>query len=533
MAAHEHDHGHDEETELRLIENLVARARDSVSPVAQRIAALHDLAPVLRASSRSGISSATTDKMIELKVHEWSWQEVIEDIAAFLASGDLTGRAGLSDLAGFVEWTIARLDALMALYDGWSSHNHPEHRHRWHDIVYSTIPAAMKNSAGLLKAYGTDAASAAAVSGRAVGLVAAFDEQEREYGHLVLAACFGAFAGFGPKIVDAVSKRGAFEKAAQALREDLLDSGSTYMKMVVVYPMVTTCMADAALTARLFASGIIEAAVVFVQRAQIAATPVHVGITRTIGQFVAGVATFAEGRAKLLATPGLEDALVWLLENGGDPVGIAEKKTMVDPCGMAGLSLALLRGREEDAQQALSAKVVQQIVLLLGTYISFGMPAYALPYVQGLAELSVSDANKVHLQKTPELIDHLVLGLQTHESDPGGCERLRTLTCSILAQLVASELTLPLLLGHPIIECLEKVPTQPESSKAARNDAMAVLFSVRLHEKSVAAPAPGAVSAAPTAGSAQHVMLSYEWSVQPTIKRIRDSLAKRGYRVWL
>ena len=30
-----------------------------------------------------------------------------------------------------------------------------------------------------------------------------------------------------------------------------------------------------------------------------------------------------------------------------------------------------------------------------------------------------------------------------------------------------------------------------------------------------------------------HIMLSYEWSVQPVIKRIRDSLVRRGYRVWL
>ena len=28
-------------------------------------------------------------------------------------------------------------------------------------------------------------------------------------------------------------------------------------------------------------------------------------------------------------------------------------------------------------------------------------------------------------------------------------------------------------------------------------------------------------------------MLSYEWSVQPVIKRIRNSLVRRGYQVWL
>ena len=30
-----------------------------------------------------------------------------------------------------------------------------------------------------------------------------------------------------------------------------------------------------------------------------------------------------------------------------------------------------------------------------------------------------------------------------------------------------------------------------------------------------------------------HIMLSYEWSVQPVIKRIRNSLVRRGYQVWL
>ena len=55
----------------------------------------------------------------------------------------------------------------------------------------------------------------------------------------------------------------------------------------------------------------------------------------------------------------------------------------------------------------------------------------------------------------------------------------------------ASELTLPLLLGHPVLEDLEQVPSLPESSKDARNDAMAVLFAVRQHEKAEAGGAEG------------------------------------------
>jgi len=31
----------------------------------------------------------------------------------------------------------------------------------------------------------------------------------------------------------------------------------------------------------------------------------------------------------------------------------------------------------------------------------------------------------------------------------------------------------------------------------------------------------------------QHVMLSYQWDVQPTIKRVDESLQRRGYETWL
>ena len=130
------------------------------------------------------------------------------------------------------------------------------------------------------------------------------------------------------------------------------------------------CMADADLTARLFASGVLEACVVYVQRARSSDVQPHVSVNRGVGQFVAGVASTAEGRARLLETEGLEDALMWLLEHGGDPVGIAENNTLADPRGMAGLSLAQLRGREEDAQVALPAKVVHQIVSMIDTSVS-------------------------------------------------------------------------------------------------------------------------------------------------------------------
>ena len=107
------------------------------------------------------------------------------------------------------------------------------------------------------------------------------------------------------------------------------------------------CMAEAALTARLFASGVLEACVVYVQRARSSDVPPHVSVNRGVGQFVAGVASTAEGRARLLETEGLEDALMWLLEHGGDPVGIAENNTLADPRGMAALNSCTYRLRTE------------------------------------------------------------------------------------------------------------------------------------------------------------------------------------------
>ena len=34
-------------------------------------------------------------------------------------------------------------------------------------------------------------------------------------------------------------------------------------------------------------------------------------------------------------------------------------------------------------------------------------------------------------------------------------------------------------------------------------------------------------------GEEEHVMLSYQWDAQATVKRINDSLIKRGYTTWL
>ena len=61
-----------------------------------------------------------------------------------------------------------------------------------------------------------------------------------------------------------------------------------------------------------------------------------------------------------------------------------------------------------------------------------------LPYAQGLAELSVSDANKQHLPAIPGVIDSLRRGLGVGapgSSTDDALQKLRTLSASTLAQL--------------------------------------------------------------------------------------------------
>eukprot|EP01045_Picozoa_sp_COSAG04_P004559 COSAG04_NODE_199_length_20482_cov_32.401559_15_plen_493_part_00 len=457
---------------------LAARTQDSALPIPERIAAAREMEPLLRAVSRGGTAAAAVaDKLLEVGLGELAWVGAMVDIGAYVALGDLKGCA---DAAEAVEWAAARYAIIIALMDGWGSRSHPDWRHRWFDYGYTTIALAVRQIGELL-ASGEGAASDA-VSQRA-DEIATLLAAGRGIGPVCMLASMSPH-GLGGTVAHATVTGGDYEAAAASLREDSLDSVELYVATVRVAMLAAPTMADAALTARLFESGVIEATVACVQRAQTAETPVHVNVNRCKGQFLTGVATTEEGRAKLKATAGLEDALMWLLENGGDPIGIAENKTLVDPRGMAGLCMALLRGREEDAQLALPGKVVRQIAAMVDTYFQNSGATLVLPYVQGLAELSVSDANKEHLKAIPGVIDSLraCLGIASSGADPNAV-KLRTFACSTLAQLSASELTLPLLLGHPILEDLEQVPSLPESSKDARNDAMAVLFAVRQHEK--------------------------------------------------
>eukprot|EP01052_Picozoa_sp_SAG31_P031401 SAG31_NODE_3321_length_4417_cov_2.056508_5_plen_555_part_00 len=521
---------------------LSARAQDLGAPSAERFEAQEALEKAIRTAIHTSAAPAVASEMLRLGVAEWAWRIPLIELISYVALGDLKSYA---DLAELLRDLFGKMKVMFALTDSFGSRGHPEWAHRVHDALYGKIKGLMGAFEELLsKSEGPETGAVLCRTKQVASASCA--ELSNDGGQRIsgAAAIFGLilpFAAFplARRAVMTTVIDGMLDSMIRALQDDPLGTANQYVQVVAPAYSAPACMADIDLSRRLLASGVLEAVVAYVQRARSSTVPPHAHVNRGVGQFVAAVASTAEGRERLLATQGIEDALMWLLQYGGDPIGIAENNTLADPRGMAGLSLALLRGREEDTQVSLPAKVVHQIVAMIDTYGLSFPPAVVLPYAQGLAELSVSDANKQHLSAIPGVIDSLQRGLgigTPGSSTNDALQKLRTLSASTLAQLAAYELTLPLLLDHPVLEDLEHVPSLSESSKDAQAAAMAVLFAVHQHEKAKACTAEGATSSPQKIerrAQGGHIMLSYEWSVQPVIKRIRDSLMRRGYRVWL
>eukprot|EP01050_Picozoa_sp_SAG11_P010277 SAG11_NODE_1021_length_6157_cov_1.321063_5_plen_570_part_00 len=519
-------------------DELFAQMLDKSLSGAEKQAACKELDNAVRGVSRTDTMATVAAKLLDLQFSERLFLTPTAEILAYVAIGEVEGYADLAELFSF---TFMRWGTHFAPFDGWGSHDHPEWRHRMHDMFYSTLPKIVGISIDLcgdcaetaavldrMKSWGQASAAALCTPGDATVQAGAV------LSAAVIQVALSRFPAARHEASEAfLSGSGVFQTITLRLQESPVDSADLYLTTVSMGMLGQHCIADAGHTSSLFASGMLEAYVGIVVRARNSEVPAHVSANRGIGQFVAGVASSAEGRDRLLATKGMEEALMWLLEHGGDPVGIAENKTLTDPRGMAGLSVALLRGREEDAQVALPSKVVQQIVSMIDTYATMG-PAVLLPYAQGLAELSVSDANKQHLTAIPAVVDSLRrnLGVDSPSADDISERSLRSWSCSTLVQLAASDMTLPLLLGHAVLKDLEQIPSLPESSMEARNHAMAVLFAVQQHEKRAAGADAQALSPERRTDESW-IMLSYQWSAQATVVRIRDSFQRRNYRVWM
>jgi hypothetical protein len=168
-------------------------------------------------------------------------------------------------------------------------------------------------------------------------------------------------------------------------------------------------------------------------------------------------------------------------------------------------------------------------------------PAMAIEPCQGLVEVAVSDAHKLHMLRSDVLVDTLHRGLSADvaaaEVDPNQT-KLRVCCCAVLAQLSTLPATAAMLVGHPVLKALAALSNHVEPTVA--QDIAVTLFQIDLieaeAEKTVCTGATQeGVRQAPSAGDhlIGHVMISYQWDVQTTIKRLNASLQHRGFRTWI
>ena len=145
-------------------------------------------------------------------------------------------------------------------------------------------------------------------------------------------------------------------------------------------------------------------------------------------------------------------------------------------------------------------------------------------------ELCSSDANKPLLLASPDFIPYLVDALLLDPDHPraGMTQELKTWCqehhAECLAQLAVFEPAREALRQDPSVIPALKAVAEVGLSAEARKFADAALLA--LSDKK---PDMHRID---MDGEQQHLMLSYQWDKQATVKRLNDSLIGRGYVTW-
>ena len=163
-----------------------------------------------------------------------------------------------------------------------------------------------------------------------------------------------------------------------------------------------------------------------------------------------------------------------------------------------------------------------QIVRAVGYYVTMKPSADTI----SVLELTISDKNKPLLLANKEFVPYLVDALLLDPDHPrAGMEEGHKIWCQehhveCLAQLAVYEPAREALLQDPTVVPALRAVSESGLSAEARELAGAALLA--LSDKKLEMAMEGQ----------KHVMLSYQWDFQATVKRINESLLKRGYVTW-
>ena len=150
---------------------------------------------------------------------------------------------------------------------------------------------------------------------------------------------------------------------------------------------------------------------------------------------------------------------------------------------------------------------------------------------RGVLNCSVSDDHKPLLLSNSATIDHLVDGLildpevwpgPRNDTDEIIKARVQRNYTEALQQLAVSDIGRDALLQNPnVVAALETVAAQGLMDES-RELAAGALIALK-----------GPQSSGRVVAGQKHVMLSYQWAAQPTVKRINEGLQRRGYATWI
>ena len=245
----------------------------------------------------------------------------------------------------------------------------------------------------------------------------------------------------------------------------------------------------------------------------------------------------------ILADSAIVDALTYAVAHDYNIAGMST-------ASYGAQALVALIGRNEEGL-TLSREAVGYVVETLSLHFDpittfFKVSARkVVKHAKSVADVVIADANKPFVLENTRGMDALVTGLLVDDGNPrrtqDGADELQAACALALQNLALSEASRPPLRAHSgVMQSLRKVATvEGGLSEEARQYASGALFELdevarqKAKEAAVAAKVADGDDSGEAGDEAEHVMLSYNWGHQDTIKRVNLALQARGYAVWI
>eukprot|EP01048_Picozoa_sp_COSAG05_P010549 COSAG05_NODE_935_length_6533_cov_123.704694_3_plen_1143_part_00 len=234
---------------------------------------------------------------------------------------------------------------------------------------------------------------------------------------------------------------------------------------------------------------------------------------------------------EMVLTSKAVPALLWASANDFDFAGVTI-------AGYAAATAASLVGRNDEGLM-LTREAVTTVLRNWLQYTDpanrrFAYPAYKIVTdADVVCDLAISDANKRFIIEHDGVFEGLIFFLLLDSSEPRsaqkGASEVQLISVRTLQNLALSPVGATPMLAHAGVMTALRQLAEGGMTEEAKQCASSVLFQLDEQVRSTVVATQQRIG-----GSvAEHIMLSYNWDHQPTIKRINASLHSHGYTVWI